>query len=44
MENETTTWSEFTNEGKAIVKQILVWHKKINLKEQGWERHNLGSK
>ena len=24
METETTTWLEFSNEGKAIVEQILV--------------------
>ena len=35
MENETTTWSEFTSEGKAIVKQILVSHKKNKSKRAG---------
>ena len=34
METEKTTWSEFSNEGKAIVEQILASEKEINPKEQ----------
>ena len=44
MEIETATWSEFPNEGKAIVEQILVSEEKINPKEQDCENHSLGFK
>ena len=43
METETTTWSEFYNGGKAIAEQILA-SEEINLKEQDYENHSLGSK
>ena len=38
METETTTWSEFLNEAKAIVEQILTWEKINKSKRAGlWE-------
>ena len=38
METETTTWSEFTNGGKAIVEQILVSEEINKPKRAGlWE-------
>ena len=38
MEIETTTWSEFPNEGKAIVEQILASEEKNKSKKAGlWE-------
>ena len=40
-ENETTTWSEFHNGGKAIVEQILV-SEEINPTEQDCENHSEG--
>ena len=42
METETTTWSDLTNGGKAIVEQILVLEE-INPKEQDCENQSLGS-
>ena len=33
MQTETTTWSEFPNEGKAIVEQILA-SEEINISER----------
>ena len=38
MQTETTTWSEFPNEGKAIVEQILT-SEEINISERAglWE-------
>ena len=42
-ETERTTWSEFPNGGKTIVKQILA-SEEINPKEQGYENHSLGPK
>ena len=42
METETTTWSEFSNGGKAIVEQILASEER-NPKEQDYENHSLGS-
>ena len=43
METETTTWSEFSNEGKAIVEQILA-PEEINPKEQNCQSHSQESK
>ena len=38
MEIETTTWSEFSNGGKAIVEQILVSEERKKFKRAGlWE-------
>ena len=38
METETTTWSEFSNEGKAIVEQILASDVRNKSKRAGlWE-------
>ena len=38
MKNETTTWSEFSNGGKAIVEQILASEEKNKSKRAGlWE-------
>ena len=38
METETTTWSEFPNGGKAIVKQILASEERNKSKRAGrWE-------
>ena len=38
VEIETTTWSEFPNGGKAIVKQILASEERNNSKRAGlWE-------
>ena len=42
METETTTWSEFSNGGNAIVEQILA-SEEINPKEQDYENDSLGS-
>ena len=42
METETTTWSEFSNGGKAIVEQILVSGER-NSKDQDCENQSLGS-
>ena len=39
METETTTWSEFSNEGKAIKEQILA-SKEMNSKEQACENRS----
>ena len=37
METETT-WSEFSNGGKAIIEQILMWEKRNKSKRAGvWE-------
>ena len=41
METETI-WSEFPNEGKTIVEQILA-SEEINPKEQDSKSHSLGS-
>ena len=35
METKTTTWSEFPNEGKAIVEQILASDERIKSKRSG---------
>ena len=35
METATTTWSEFLNEGKAIVEQILASEKRNIFKRAG---------
>ena len=35
METETTTWSEFTNGGKAIVEQILASEERKKSKRAG---------
>ena len=43
METETTTWSEFSNEGKAIVEQILA-PEEINPEEQNCQSHSQESK
>ena len=43
METEATTWSEFPNRGKAIVKQILASEEKKNPKQQDCENDSLGS-
>ena len=38
METETTTWSEFPNEGKSIVEQMLVSDDRNRSKRAGlWE-------
>ena len=42
MDSETTTWSKFPNEGKAIVEQILPLEE-INPNEQKCENYSLGS-
>ena len=44
METETTTWSEFINESKAIVEQILASEEKINPEEQECGSHSQGPK
>ena len=43
METEATTWSEFPNGEKAIVKQILASEERNKPKEQDCEDHSLGS-
>ena len=40
METETTTWSEFTNGGKAIVEQILASENRSRVEEQDCESHS----
>ena len=40
-ENETTTWSEFHNGGKAVVEQILV-SEEISPTEQDCDNHSQG--
>ena len=42
METETTTRSEFPNEGKAIVEQLLA-SEETNKSKQYYENHSLGS-
>ena len=44
METEKTTWSEFSNRGKATVEQILgSEERKKNPKEEDCESHSWGS-
>ena len=40
METETTTWSEFTNGGKAIVEQILATEERNKSKKHACESHS----
>ena len=43
MEIETKTWSEFLNEGKTIVEQILASEEINNAKQQDYyESHSQG--
>ena len=42
METETTTWSEFPNEEKVIVEQMLA-SEEVNPKEQDYENDSLRS-
>ena len=43
METETKTWSEFHNQGKAIVEQTFIVVEERNLEEQDCEKHSQGS-
>ena len=44
MKNETTTWSEFSNGGKAIVEQILASEEKNKSKRAGLWKSKLGNR
>ena len=43
METETTTRSEFPNEGKAIVEQILESQERNKVQKSRTENYSLGS-
>ena len=40
VETERTTWSEFTNGGKAIVEEMLASEERNKSKEQDCESHS----
>ena len=42
METETTTWSEYSNGGRAIVEQILASEERKKSKKQNCECHSQG--
>ena len=42
METETTTWSQFSNGGKAVVEQILVSAERNKSKRAGWRESQSG--